>query len=398
MRRRIVIVGAGVVGLTMAARLATIAAKLDIRVIDAAPAAPQDSGELELRVSAIANASMAALAPCWDQVPDDRQCSYEQMCVWDAADAPDSPNAVRFSAAEFGVPQLGSIVENAALQRALLAYLAGTDTTVSFDSGVATLHRSRNVWTLDLDGGGTLTVDLIIAADGGRSRIRSLLDIQSTEHDYGQSAVVTHLRPEHSHAETAWQRFLPSGPIALLPLRDGRVSTVWSLPTDDARAALELDPATLSAKISDASDHVLGALTIDGPTGSFPLIAQHADTYVRTGAVLIGDAAHSIHPMAGQGANLGIQDAVVLAGCLEDALEQGWHPGEPRVLRRYERERREANAAMLNGLTALNGLFAHPSEVVAAIRRSGMRLFNSSSFLRSRAVQAAVGDLDRWLS
>lgn len=398
MQRRVIIAGAGVVGLTMAARLATSGAKLDIRVIDAAVSPPQDTGALELRVSAIANSSMAALASCWSRIPEDRQCRYERMCVWDAADAPDSPSAVDFSASEFGVPQLGAIVENAALQRALLTYLATTRVKVSFDSGVAALHRSHDVWTIDLEGGGTLTADLIIAADGGQSRMRGLLDIQSKRHDYGQTAVVTHLRPERPHLETAWQRFLRSGPIALLPLHDGRVSTVWSLPTDEAAAMLALDAVALAGKISAASDHVLGSLAIEGPVGRFPLVAQHAETYTRPGAVLIGDAAHSIHPMAGQGANLGIQDAVILARCLQDAISAGWHPGEPRVLRRFERERREANATMLNGLTALNALFANPSQLVGTIRRGGMRLFNASGPIRRHAVETALGDLDRWLT
>ncbi len=395
MTQRVLIVGAGVVGLALASLLKKQAPAADVRVIDKANRIAPESDELDLRVSAIANASLAALESVWPSIPADRQCAYESMCVWDAEDAFDSPNAVTFRADEFAVPALGVIVENLALQRALADAVRDAGVKVSFDTTIETLRRDDGQWQIEFEGGGNGEAELIVAADGARSPLRELLDIETRATDYRQTAIVTHLKPELPHRRTAWQRFLPGGPLALLPLADGRVSTVWSVPDDDAKTLRDLSAEQLGERITEASDRTLGKLVVSGPVGSFPLHAHHAETYVRPGAVLIGDAAHAIHPMAGQGANLGIQDAVALAYHLSRQISASGHPGEPRVLKRYERERREANAVMLNGLSALNRLFRERSPVVSGARRAGMRLFNNSGPIRERIVQTAFGDLSR---
>ena len=389
MTRRIVVVGAGVVGLTAAALLQD--PRCSVTVIEPAEGPPADDGDISLRVSAIAAGSVDVLstAGAWPHVEPARSHPYSAMCVWDAADGPDSPRAVRFSADEFGASELGYIVENTALQRAL--YTALQASPVSLRYGVRLDNIDTDKRQVHLKSGEVLDYDLLVGADGLGSTIRELSGIETARTDYRQQAVVTHLRPQHPHQDTAWQRFLPTGPVALLPLADGRVSTVWSTGADEARAALDADDETLGRLLTEATDHVLGKLVVEGPRGSFPLAAHHAKDYVRTGLALVGDAAHGIHPMAGQGANLGIRDVAELASVVHAAIDDGEHPGSRRVLRRYERARRFDNASMLNGLTTLNRLFANESPIVGELRRSGMQLFNLSGPVRERVVSTAFG-------
>jgi 2-octaprenylphenol hydroxylase len=208
---------------------------------------------------------------------------------------------------------------------------------------------------------------------------------------YDQTALVTHLRPTRPHQATAWQRFLREGPLGVLPLADGRVSVVWSTSPDLAKRGADASDEELGRMLTDASDKVLGNLSVAGPRGAFPLGAQHAQRYVLPGIALIGDAAHAIHPLAGQGANLGLQDAAELADVIETALQKGLHPGDQPVLRRYERARRGANATMLHFMTGLNRLFTTDSRLVGELRAVGMRIFNRSGPIRERAVKVALG-------
>ncbi len=389
MSRRIVIVGAGVIGLTAAALLDD--QRVDVTLIDPADGPPPDDGDVSLRVSAIAAGSVDILdaAGAWTHLDATRRHPYSGMCVWDAADAPDSPRAVRFSADEFGASELGYIAENAALQRALHAAVEASTVSLRYAARLDRVDLDER--QVHLKSGEVMDYDLLIGADGLRSTIRELAGIETVRTDYQQEAVVTHLRPKRPHDDTAWQRFLPSGPVALLPLADGRVSTVWSTGRDEARAALDADDEALGRLLTEATDAVLGDLVVDGPRGGFPLRAHHAKDYVRTGVVLVGDAAHGIHPMAGQGANLGLRDVAELADVIHSAVDDGEHPGSRRVLRRYERARRWDNASMLNGLSALNRLFAQPSPVISELRRNGMQLFNLSGPVRAHAVKTAFG-------
>ncbi|MEM9335602.1 MAG: UbiH/UbiF/VisC/COQ6 family ubiquinone biosynthesis hydroxylase [Pseudomonadota bacterium] len=389
MTHHTVIVGAGVIGLTAAALM--VSPRCRVTLIDPADGPPADDGDVGLRVSAIAAGSVDILnaADAWSRLQAERCHPYAGMCVWDAADAPDSPRAVRFNADEFGASELGYIVENAALQRALHSAVQASAVNLRYAARLDRVDiEARRV---HLKSGEVIDYDLLVGADGLRSTIRELASIETATTNYQQDAVVTHLRPERPHEDTAWQRFLPSGPVALLPLADGRVSTVWSTGSDEAKSALDADDKTLGRLLTDATDAVLGQLVVEGPRGHFPLRANHAKDYVRTGVVLVGDAAHGIHPMAGQGANLGLRDVAALAEVVSMALAEGEHPGSRRVLRRYERARRFDNASMLNGLSALNRLFASETSLVGELRRNGMQLFNASGPIRAHAVKTAFG-------
>ena len=395
-RYEIVVVGGGVTGLLAAALLARseYGDRLDITLVDAAARPRFNAGDdVDLRVSAIANGT-AGLLDCvgaWEFVAATRASVYEHMRVWDEDEAPDGPATLRFDADEFAVPQLGFIVENLLLQESLLRQLDDSAVELRFDSPLQALRRVDDQYKIDLRTNETLTADLLVAADGARSFVRSAVGIEAREWPYEQTAFVTHLQPEKPHGATARQRFLRDGPLGILPLADGRVSVVWSTTPAQASAALEADDEATGRLLSEASDYVLGELAVAGPQGAFPLCARHAMNYVLPNLALIGDAAHAIHPLAGQGANLGLQDAAELARQVCDALAAGLHPGDRPVLRRYERARKGENATMLHFMTGLNRLFATDSRIIAGIRTAGMRMFNRSGPIRERAVRVALG-------
>ena len=379
-RFEIVIVGGGITGLACAALLAggKAAKSVSVTLIDAA-ARPNFCAEddIALRVSAIANGSVEILetAGAWAQVLAQRVSPYDGMRVWDENDIPESGSALRFDAAEFGVPQLGFIVENVLIRHALLHVLDALDVELRFEVPLESLPDA----------------DLVIGADGARSFVRRLAGIETSQWPYEQTAIVTHLESERAHAGVARQRFLRNGPLGMLPLADGRISVVWSTTPDIADAALGASDAALGEMLTDASDHALGRLIVAGATAAFPLCARHAEHYVTDGLALIGDAAHAIHPLAGQGANLGLQDAAKLVEVVETAVLKGLHPGDRPVLRRYERARKGANLTMLHFMTGLNRLFATDSGLVGEIRSAGMRAFNRSGPIRERAVKVALG-------
>jgi len=392
----IIVVGAGVTGLSVAALLAQsqYAGDMRIRVVDAAkqPHWHADN-DVALRVSAIScgSADLLQNVGAWVAIASSRLCPYDHMCVWDEADEPSSSSALRFDADEFAVPHLGYIVENILIQQVLLDVLDAVGVEVEFDAPIASIKVGATTHSVGLQSGAVLEADLIIGADGARSIVRKSAGIEVRRRPYAQTAFVTHLSPERGHQHTAWQRFLRTGPLGMLPLADGRISVVWSTTPEAADRALQCTDDELGALLTEASDYAMGKLVVSGPRGAFPLGAQHAGDYVRRGIALIGDAAHTVHPLAGQGANLGLQDASELAAVIVAALDAGEHPADRPVLRRYERARKGANATMMHFMTGLNRLFAADFPVLGELRRTGMLLFNRSGPVRKAVVGVALG-------
>ena len=386
------------VGLALAALLAKSrhVAQLRLTVVDAAerPSYSADD-DVGLRVSAISPGTEALFQSLsvWDAVRQARISPFRGMRVWDAAGHADAGDALRFDAADYGVAALGHIIENQLIRDALIAGLESTSVDLRFGSPIEAVSRTASEDRLEVTfvDGERRAPDLVVAADGAASRVRGWAGIPVRAWQYPQAAFVTHVRPEKPHRQVAWQRFLRDGPLALLPLADGRASVVWSTTPERVEQASLADDDQLADMLSSASDFVLGRLNVDGPRGSFPLKAQHAVRYVEPGIALIGDAAHSVHPLAGQGANLGFADAQSLAGAIERALAQSELPGDLPTLRQYERERRGANAAMLHFIDSINRLFLADKGMLAGLRRRGMALFNRSGPLQRKAVEVALG-------
>lgn len=392
----VVIAGAGVVGLTLGALLSRSQQHEHIRltVVDAAPKPDftfdQDIG---LRVSAISTGSADILqqANAWADIKGGRVCAYSEMRAWDCGSAVEGPETLCFSAGRYGVKQLGFIVENQLIQHALLQSLESLNQQVDFSTAIRSVNREDDRFSVTLSDGRLIKADLLVGADGGASFVRKQAGITAKGWQYHQTAFVTHLHSERHHQNTAWQRFLRSGPVALLPLADDRVSMVWSTTAADAAAAMECSDDALSERLTEITDNVLGELTPAGPRGCFPLQARHANKYVLPGLALIGDAAHSVHPLAGQGANLGLADAACLAEVIATAIDHDETIGDFRVLRRYERARIGANGAMLQFVSGINRLFSYEASPLAAARATGMRIFNISGPIRDHAVRVALG-------
>jgi len=389
----VIIVGGGMVGTCLAALLAReeVLAGWRIALVDPAGARRPDDASLDLRVSALSRASerILAAAQAWDAIAP-HASPYSEMVVWDAASTPDRPDAVRFTAAETAEPNLGHIVENLRVQWALheSPLLRGV---TEVRSGLEGLEIDDAAARLTLQDGRRLSCQLVIGADGGQSVARQLAGIGRSGWTYDQTAVVAHLRTEQPHRATAWQRFLPSGPLAFLPLRDGRVSLVWSTSPDEAAALQAATAEEFGERVGVASDHVLGRVTLTSERAGFPLALWHAREYVRPRLALVGDAAHTIHPLAGQGVNLGFLDCAGLVQVLSEASARNEDVHELRVLRRYERWRRSENAVVLATCDTLNRLFTEKSVAVAAVRRLGLTLVTRQPLLRRTLIERALG-------
>jgi 2-octaprenylphenol hydroxylase len=392
----VLIAGAGMVGLTVALLLAQgdTNDQLNISVVDAGVVPEFKPGQdVSLRVSAISSGTVSLLARigAWNAIADARACPFRDMVVWDASGSVEGPETLHFDAAEFAVSQLGYIVENILLQDSLLAALDSTSVCMHFATAVKSVQKCEDRYIVEYGDGKTMTPELLIGADGASSLVRNSAGITVKTWKYTQSAFVTHLQPATSHRNTAWQRFHTDGPVALLPLDDGRVSTVWTTTPEQAEMLLKAPDPQMESLLTEATDNVLGSLTAAGPRASFPLKSQHADRYVLQGLALVGDAAHAVHPLAGQGANLGLADAEALAHVIGEALAANEHPGDLPILRRYERERKTANKTMLHFIDGLNRLFSNDSTRLARLRGTGMALFNRSGPIREHAVRVALG-------
>lgn len=385
----VVIVGGGMVGAACACALS--GKGLSIALIESrAPVRDWPAGEADLRVSALNRASQRLLRRlgAWERIQELGASPYRRMQVWDAA----SGGRIRFDSTDLGEPDLGHLVENRVIQLALWERLErAADIALVYPAAIADLDRQPRETRLMLTDGRALRTRLLIGADGRDSLVRELAGIATEGWDYGQRAIVANVRPAQGHQETAWQRFLATGPLALLPLADGRCSIVWT--ADDGRAAelMSLDDARFSAAVTEASESCLGELTLDGPRAAIPLRLQHARQYVLPGLALIGDAAHAIHPLAGQGVNLGLLDAAELAATLDLALARRRDLAGLWTLRHYERARRGDNLLTLATMDAFKRIFGHARQPLLAMRGLGLTLADRSLPLKRLFMYRALG-------
>jgi 2-polyprenylphenol 6-hydroxylase len=397
MRREpdIAVVGAGMVGAATAALLARMSPGASVAVLDAeTPPRWRAEDEPGLRVSALSEASRRVLAACgaWDEIAAGRISPYRHMRVWDGAIPTGGTGSIHFSAADVAAPVLGHIVENELVRLALRNALRGMENVTLLDSArLATLGWQEERAELVTEDGRSLRARLVVGADGANSHSRAMAGLSVEGHDYEQRAVVCNLRCQLPHGETAWQRFLPTGPIAMLPLADGRVSIVWSTTPEQAAALLAADDESFRAAVAEASAGCLGDVLEAGPRAAFPLRMRHASAYTRARYALVGDAAHTVHPLAGQGVNLGFLDAAALAETVAAALAAGRDPGDAALLRRYERWRKPENIIAMRAFDGINRLFSNNDPGLGAIRRAGFALVDRLAPLKGVFIRHAMG-------
>ncbi len=390
----VLVAGAGVVGLAAAALLATgrCADRVRVLVLDARPMPRWRADETDSRVYALSRASQELLEHIgvWRSVVAARAAPYRRMRVWEGTDA-FGPNALDFDSADIGEPDLGSIVEDALLRSVLGDTLAAApQAQLQVGSAIASLAVQDREVVVELANGGSVRGTVLLAADGSDSAVRRLAQLPVTGHRYEQTAIVTHVTSSSSHQDTAWQRFLPGGPLALLPLADGRSSIVWSLPAAEAQRLLAAGDAEFLAELAAATGGPIGELTACSKRVAFPLQAMHALKYAASRIALVGDAAHTVHPLAGQGMNLGLLDAAAIAAVIEDAVLAGEDVGDLKVLRRYERERKGDNLAMLAAFDGLNRLFRLPGWA-SPLRSLGLRAVEAADPVKRLLMQKALG-------
>jgi 2-octaprenylphenol hydroxylase len=390
----VVVVGGAMAGAGTAALIAATPATQELRVALVEPrpvTLPAADAPLDIRVSALSRASqqLLELTGAWAAVAA-RAAPYQRMVVWEERQDPEGPDALAFDAAELGEPDLGHIGENLTIQAALSAR-AQAQGVLLLGADLATLEWTRDAVRIGLGDGREFSAGLVVGADGADSAVRRHAGIEARSRDYGQRAVVAHLASERPHAATARQRFLDTGPLALLPLADGRSSLVWSTLPGRAEELTECPEAEFADRVTEASAGVLGRLVTTTPRASFPLRLLHARRYAAHRVALVGDAAHTVHPLAGQGINLAFLDAAALVDVLGAALAAGDDPGELPVLRRYERWRKAEALPAIALLDGIKRLFFGGNPLQSRLRQGMLGVAQSSTTLKRALMRRALG-------
>lgn len=380
----IVIAGGGLVGLSLARALA--AAQVSAALVEPQPAAPTGADGWDNRVYAVSPGSAEFLASCgaWDRLPRERLARVETMRIHG-----DTGASLEFSAYDAGVRELAWIVESRLLSRALTDAMRGQDLQMYCPASWTDLDIQPGCANLRLADGTELAAQLVVGADGAESRVRAAAGIAVATHDYHQLGVVANFSCERPHRATAFQWFMRDGVLALLPLPGDRVSMVWSVAQDRGRALMALPAEELAAEVETTSGRVLGALRLLAPGAAFPLKLQRVTQFTRPRVALVGDAAHNVHPLAGQGVNLGFRDARALAEVLSGrGLQRDC--GEHALLRCYERARREDVAAMQFVTDGLQKLFTNDAVWLTKARNLGLGLVDRQPLLKNFLVHHAV--------
>jgi 2-octaprenylphenol hydroxylase len=392
----IVIVGGGPVGATAAALLARATSTerdpLRIAVLEPRrPSYPAIDAPVDLRVSAYSRASERVLqvAGAWDAIKARRAFPYERMRVWHESVSPKSAEALVFDAAEVGEANLGHIVETRLVQSSLLdaAEQAGVQIVPAELASLTINEDDVHMETTS----GALSARLVVGADGAQSAVRASIGISAETSGYQQTAIVAVVATEFPHENTAWQRFLRTGTLAFLPLADGTSSIVWSADDEIAKSLLAASPEVFELELTNALGGALGSSRLVSERASFPLRRLAAQHYVAHRCALMGDAAHVVHPLAGQGVNMGLLDAAALSELLIAGRHEREDPGALRVLRRYERWRKTETQTLATAIDTFDRLLAHGTGPIARLAQRGLGWVNRSQEVKRLFIRRALG-------
>ena len=388
----IIVVGAGMVG--SAAALGLARQGFSVSLVEAfQPDTAFKPEVVDNRVSALTRTSEQLLdrLGVWAEMQAMRVMPYSDMHVWDAS----GQGSIHFDAAELAEPSLGHIVENHVTQSALWHAMQALDNIqIICPDKVVAVNRDEAGSSVTLQSGKQLQASLVVVADGKKSAVRDLLGIDTQGWLYDQHALVATVTTENGHQNTAWQRFMPEGPLAFLPLGhndDKSCSIVWSTTPEQAEQLKSMDDEDFCEALTQASEGRLGAIVAVESRGVFPLELKHATTYIKEGFVLVGDAAHAIHPLAGQGVNLGFQDVEALIELASATKQQGREIGSWRMLRQYERERKGSNMTMLAAMDVFKRLFSNRVKPLSVVRNAGLSLVDNLGPVKQFFVRYAMG-------
>lgn len=410
----VIVVGAGMVGLTAALAVAQLGLKVVVLEGRCATllALPErlakriqksDCESYDNRVSALTRASQNVLSNLgvWQKITHLRAQAYYDMKVWDAQGS----GSIDFSSREIYQENLGHIVENSVVVAALIARCKECDIRIQCDTqvrGISSLQEDPAGYSQQLHcqrtGGSEADycAKLVIGADGALSKVRALANIELYQRDYGHHAVVATVQTSKPNQQTAWQCFTDDGPLAFLPLSDPHLSSiVWSTSAEHAKQLIEMSENEFMSALSRQFEMKLGAVSQVSGRAVFPLSQRHANQYVQSGIALIGDAAHTIHPLAGQGVNLGLLDAAALTQVLKVAVKRRESIAELRVLKRYQRMRVFENTKMSAAMQGFKWLFDDDQTAFSPLRtiarNAGMKLFNQTAPLKQHVITQAMG-------
>ncbi len=397
-----VIIGGGMVGTALACALADASlnsAPLKIALVETqlpiAPFnAPATVADVDMRVSALNRASEAFLnvISVWQDIPDARKSAYDKMRIWDGV----GTGHIQFDAVELAEEHLGHIVENRVTAQALMHKLQHASNIQLFApqtvNNIESQEYGDNRYLIELENGQMLSTPLIVAADGARSFVRAWAEFEMREWDYQHHGLVCTAQTEQIHQKCCWQRFTENGVLAFLPLsHDNLCSIVWSCPESQAQELLAMDEEAFQQALETAFEGKLGKIVATGTRAAIPLRQRHAKKYVKDGIVLVGDAAHTIHPLAGQGVNLGLMDAYVLADEIKQGLARGLPAHEPLLLARFERRRMPENLSMMATMESFKRLFAQQAPPLRWLRNWGMNKVNKLGFVKQHLAMQAMG-------
>tara|TARA_Y100000296_G_scaffold50544_1_gene57945 strand:+ start:386 stop:1558 length:1173 start_codon:yes stop_codon:yes gene_type:complete len=384
----IAIVGGGIVGLTLAAALKN--SDLNLAIIDKTPCYQALSDKPTARVSAINQANIKALHryDIWPYLQQDRANPYTAMHVWDR----DSFGDIHFSCDEMGSDALGVIVENQALVNALAQAVEAQPNVQVVTAGIDRVLSGVSQTMLMLDNDSVLSCRLLVGADGAHSFVRKQAGLPITFKDYEHTAIVANIRTSLPHNNVARQAFTPTGPLALLPMAKPNVcSIVWSQTPTHAASLMALDDVAFCNALTAASNSVLGTMSLETERAAFPLTMRYARQWAKDGVALVGDAAHTIHPLAGQGANLGMQDALSLAETLRNLSDAGKDIGLHKHLRSYERSRKTEAVKIIAAMDGFKFLFDGDDPFKKLVRGIGLSATDKITAVKSAFVSHAMG-------